>query len=433
MVQSIAAVGRGLIACCALWLAAPAAAQAHEPDPAAARAFAELVQAYRDKPAILIEHEVVVFTGRGEDAASSEPVRATFRFAPKRSARLLLRDYDIRVGNGLVAVTHASNPDAYVEVSDEDSPYYTLLMAFVDLPFPELALAIGEEDPDEVVMQFHPKAPWARPTEVREEEVEGTKRRRLVLTSDHERVEVLIDPATGLMTSVEAAITGGQLVGANGRVLYRHTMRNTLPAEAFAAEEFTLDPGKRAKVDLLAQLPRRAPAEAAGGGSGALVGKSAPEFALASTEGPLVKLEDHLGRVVVLDFWASWCGPCRQGLPELAKVAEAVKRDGLPAVILPINCAEQVEGDERVALARRVLQELKVALPSLIDEKGVVSAAYGVRGIPATFVVRADGVVHAQHVGLMPDYAEKLLGEIKDAMAALDASLKRPPAEAPLD
>src|SRR5688572_27978714 len=115
----------------------------------------------------------------------------------------------------------------------------------------------------------------------------------------------------------------------------------------------------------------------------ALEGKAAPDFKLTSLDGKPVSMADLKDSVVVLDFWATWCGPCRMSLPELQKVHEAGKGDGLR--VFAVNLRED-EDD-----VKDFVKETKLSVPVLMDTDGKVAEKYLVQPIPQTVVIGKDG------------------------------------------
>jgi peroxiredoxin len=123
----------------------------------------------------------------------------------------------------------------------------------------------------------------------------------------------------------------------------------------------------------------------------ALVGKDAPDFTLTALDGSKVTMKDTQGSVVVLDFWATWCGPCMQSLPGLNKIYKDLNAKGLKVYAVDLQ-----ESKEKIQpVAAKVLPDLTV----LMDENSEVSKKYGVSGIPQTVVVGKDGKVKNVFVG----------------------------------
>lgn len=153
------------------------------------------------------------------------------------------------------------------------------------------------------------------------------------------------------------------------------------------------------------------------GGPHPLDGKAAPDFTLPNVDGTPVSLSSHLGKeVVVLDFWASWCPPCRKGLPVLDSLAKSLK--GQPVAIYAINIRESK------ALVSEFARLEKLTLPILLDDTGLVADDYGVTTIPQTVIIDRAGNVHKVVVGLsMWGAEESLLAEIR---AALDIGTGTP-------
>lgn len=140
-----------------------------------------------------------------------------------------------------------------------------------------------------------------------------------------------------------------------------------------------------------------------------LIGNEAPDFKLLNMEGETVTLSEILGKkVIVLDFWATWCGPCVKALPILVDVTDAYSRDDV--VFFAINQREQPKTIERFLQA----QEINPAV--LLDTDSSVGKAYQVRGIPQTVIIGRDGRIAKVHVGLIPGLAGQLKSELDELL-----------------
>ncbi|MBI1733976.1 MAG: TlpA family protein disulfide reductase [Candidatus Rokubacteria bacterium] len=134
-----------------------------------------------------------------------------------------------------------------------------------------------------------------------------------------------------------------------------------------------------------------------------LVGRVAPEFALPRFDGAgEVRLADLRGRVVVVNFWASWCIPCREEAAALEAVWRRHQDDGV--VMVGVNI------QDRRAAAGQFLMETRPTYPNVVDATGATSIAYGIYGVPETFVLDREGRIRARHVGAIS--AETLAGHV---------------------
>ena len=141
----------------------------------------------------------------------------------------------------------------------------------------------------------------------------------------------------------------------------------------------------------------------------ALVGQPAPDFTLEDLDGNTVKLSELKGSVVILDFWATWCGPCVASMPSLNKLYESTRAAGVK-----VYAVNQKEDKDKI---QEFLDKHNLTLPVLLDKEAKVAESYGVRGIPTTVIVGKDGKVQWTQVGYGPGGEEKLKEGLKAAMS----------------
>lgn len=124
------------------------------------------------------------------------------------------------------------------------------------------------------------------------------------------------------------------------------------------------------------------------------VDSAAPDFTLRSNQGNNIRLEDLRGEVVMINFWATWCGPCLQEMPLLDKLYQKYQPAGFR--ILGIN----IEKDQQKA--DKLAQELKLSFPILYDQDSIVSKLYEVEAMPSTVFIDRDGNFRYLHMGYRP-------------------------------
>ena len=141
-----------------------------------------------------------------------------------------------------------------------------------------------------------------------------------------------------------------------------------------------------------------------------LVGKAAPDFSLETLDGKTVKLSEHKGSVVVVDFWATWCPPCRKSLPHIQEMSADKDLVGKGLKVLAVNAQE--EKDKAESFVKKNSYSFTVPL----DKEGAAMKEYMVRGIPTTVIVGRDGSIKKVFVGFGPDSAKEIDEAVAEAL-----------------
>ncbi len=232
--------------------------------------------------------------------------------------------------------------------------------------------------------------------------IDGTNYAALDFRGAEQSYRVLIDPSSHLIRRVYLDVKP------------EIKKRREDVQKALLTFDYTkIEPASAAEDKQFAWAPPEGSREAAAsGGVGegeavALVGKDAPDFTLKGMDDKDVSLSGQRGQVVVLDFWATWCGPCRQSLPGLNAMYKELKEKGMAAFAVDLQ-----EGKETI---QPVKAKLIPDVPVLLDEKSDVAKLYGVSGIPQTVVIGKDGKVKKVFIGS---------GQEAKIKAAVEAALK---------
>ncbi|MED4206431.1 redoxin domain-containing protein [Neobacillus mesonae] len=133
------------------------------------------------------------------------------------------------------------------------------------------------------------------------------------------------------------------------------------------------------------------------------IGAKAPDFELKTLNGETVKLSDLKGKKVMLNFWATWCGPCKAEMPEMEEFFKSADK-GIK--ILAVNIDPQLD-------VKGFVDEYKITFPVLLDTEDAVNTKYQVISIPTTYFIDSNGIIQNKFVGTMKlddmkDYTSKL-------------------------
>ena len=135
---------------------------------------------------------------------------------------------------------------------------------------------------------------------------------------------------------------------------------------------------------------------------------TAPDFTLHTMNGPNMRLREQRGRVVMVNFWASWCGPCRQEMPQLNRLYEKYHAAGF--VLLGVNV------DDDQGKASEVAGKLGVTFPVLLDTDKTVSRLYELSTMPSTVIIDRDGKVRYVHRGYLTGYEDNYEKQIRELL-----------------
>ncbi len=360
----------------------PAAAASAPKDPGVAL-IEQVARAYQDAPALVDEYQIKRTSG-GRSHTDTNIVR----LGPGGDAWLSWDVLEMTALGGQFTVEHVSRRVRYVRTPLDDN----LLRSFAalangySLPVPHAALRYGKTTED-YIAAFG----LGRTTDLWIEGVATVQRdgkmfEQLTLRNDKGvTVLGLIDPETKFITTITLTDPGAEFV-----VTMAPKRLDDLPGLV------AVNTAGRRQVETLQILIQLS------------VGDEAPNFTLETLDGQEVSLADYRGSLVVLDFWATWCRPCKMGLPKLQEFATWAEAEGLPVKVLPVDILENKPPDLAKAAVSNYWKASRFTMQTLMDYDNTTARAYQVGGIPHTVIVDPQGKVIKVEVGFNRNAVEQL-------------------------
>ncbi len=178
----------------------------------------------------------------------------------------------------------------------------------------------------------------------------------------------------------------GLLLGAGGTLLFLIVLASLLAArpDKPSVPQFVAGDAVVARDSALLE---------SGGSAPLRVGDVAPDFSYTLDDGTTHRLSDLRGQKVMINFWATWCPPCRAEMPDIQEAATRYADQGF--VVLAVNSGEEV------ALVEAFAQEFGLTIPLIANPSGDISNAYGARGLPTSYFINTDGTIGFRQVGMV--------------------------------
>jgi thiol-disulfide isomerase/thioredoxin len=240
---------------------------------------------------------------------------------------------------------------------------------------------------------------------VRRVERGGRVTDEIVLTADNGQAAARLDTQTHFFSSIHLFVTPpGAPSGVSVEIQADFSPRVARGAAGVVAFE----PGKRRAVAEFADLDSES----------LPTGGPAPAFELETLEGRRIALSDYSGRVVILDFWATWCVPCWKTLAETQRFADWASAAGLEVAVIAVNTMERFPTErERKAKISEFFKSQGLTIPTVLDRDSKLFHEFGTPGLPSMVILSPDGTIFKYHQGLFPDALETLKREVAQAQA----------------
>ena len=384
---------------------------AFEVDSEAVKALeAKITEAYKADRAMVVTSEVSIELGGQKDQES-----VTTRFGADGAKEIVTPNFDVVALDGYFYMTIRGVDDFYLRRPLGDGVAKTMSDVFMTADVVPWVISLRGGDPpaswiSQMTFGLFPEA-TVTGVSTATREVDGVPMDVdvLELTSARGAGALEVSSETGLIQTLKAAVSSpngpAEIQATLNVTVETKTMDSLKPAIAFEA-------GDRKMVESLEDmLPQPEPEPAS---------KLAPDFTLPQLDGLEVSLSELRGKIVVLDFWATWCGPCKRGLPLVQKFAdwaEANHADDI--VVYAVNVWER--GSSQSAIDQMVeafWTKNKFTMPTLISYSRKITQDYGVTGIPVTVMIDRDGKVAKQHRGYSPALFDQLKAEAETLLNA---------------
>lgn len=233
-------------------------------------------------------------------------------------------------------------------------------------------------------------------------------------------VEVWVDQETGLLLQLTARIDMAALLGSDAEkaanvpshIQVKYTAKLLALNEPLNDDVFAMDlSASKQLADFDALREYVATLQAGQQNNTEWVGKQAADFELPLLDGETFKLADHRGKVVLIDFWATWCPPCMESIPYVVKMDEAFDDDDVVFVGVSLDRPGQ---EKRV---QQIMDRFKMTYAIGIDDGGAIAQQYGASSIPTAVLVDRDGTILEWKVGFSPEGMEMLKKTIEQSIA----------------
>jgi len=286
-----------------------------------------------------------------------------------------------RDGEFVVASGRDGGPYMSVESADFSAGLADATGGAMRIPVPPQIAAMGGAGEQALAAFGFGVLGELSPSGVDDTELDGEPAKALVLRSMTGSAKLAIDPATSLVRRVDISAMGGGMKAV--------MTIDPLPAAAERIERF--DASERIRVDGIRGLMSAGPE----------IGFDASGLEFETPGGGLVRVSELKGSVVVLDFWATWCGNCFVSVPSLTRAANWASSAGIDAVFLPVNSRERFEtDDERVAKASVWWDRAGSDLDWVLDVEDAAARTLSVSNFPALVILDQEGRVAFTHLGL---------------------------------